>query len=305
MTRFVTKSSLLILCIAIIYALLGFLADGRTDPFYLRFTSKQKNSMILGTSRAAQGIVPKVVSKLISKEIEGNLFNYSFTVLHSPYGKTYFKAIQEKLDKNTKNGLFIVAVDPWSIAQRTDIDYFRETELELAKINDFNSYPNYNYLRNAYQNSFFSLIKNKLMPEENMILHEDGWLEVTIDVRKEMIEKGSKEKIKDYRTKQLSNYKISLERIAYLEKTIALLKKYGTVVLVRIPVDKRMLAIENELDPIFTERIEKIANKFETKFLSYKDENYVFPDGNHMYKESGKIFSRKLGADINKLFTNE
>ena len=309
MSKFLLKIIGLTILISSIYFLLGFLADGKTDPFYLRLTSPKQSSLIIGTSRAAQGIVPKVLNNIILKDnLEGDLYNYSFTILHSPFGETYYNAIEKKLDRQTIKGLFIIAVDPWSIASRTDIDHLRETELELAKITIYNNFPNYDYLKNAYQKSFFNLLIDKTFPEKSkpvsMFLHNDGWLEVSVDTTEGMILKASKEKINDYKNNQLPLNKISKDRLTYLEKTIKLLKTHGEVILIRIPVDKRMLIIENQLDPVFNDRMRKISDIYDISYLSYKDENYIFPDGNHLYKESGKKFSIKLAEDINQLFIN-
>ena len=306
MIRFITKIVSLCSVVALTYIALGFLADGYSDPFYLRFTSSKQKSMILGTSRAAQGVVPEILNNLIErKNYEGSIYNYSFTVLHSPFGKTYYKAIEEKLDKDTKNGLFIVTVDPWSIASRIDIDHDRETELELSKINTFNSFPNYDYLKNAYQESFFYLLKKKTFSSKTTFLHEDGWLEVSIDTTRSLILKSMTEKISDYKYNQLPQYKISKNRLEYLKKTVKFLKNKGKVILVRLPVDKKMLAIENELSPKFNKKMKDLGKDIGSLYLNYDDNGYLFPDGHHLYKESGKEFSVKLANDINQLYLNE
>lgn len=305
MNRFIIKGGAFFLVLAAIYLVLGFLADGKTDPFYLRFTSPKQKSLILGTSRAAQGIIPTILNKkVVANKYEGPFYNFSFTVLHSPFGEVYYNAIKNKIDTNTKNGLFIIAVNPWSIASKTDSKNLRESELELSKIKFFNSYPNYDYLKNAYKNSFFNLLKEKTFNNKSiMFLHDDGWLEVTMNISDKLIEKGSEEKLKNYKNKQLPFYKISNYRINYLKKTIHLLKEYGDIILVRIPVDNRMLEIENLLDKEFENRIHKIAKQNSCKYISYKDDGYIYPDGNHLYKESGKKFTERLAIDINKLYS--
>ena len=306
MNKFLAKTFFIFSIIITSYVLLGFLADGKTDPFYLRFTSPKQHSLILGSSRAAQGIVSTILNDELDEAIlEGEIYNYSFTVLHSPFGAVYLNAIKEKLSEKTKKGLFIISVDPWSISSRIDIDYPRESKLELAKISEFNSYPNYDYLRNAYQDSFFSLIPKKITPNQKMKLHNNGWLEMSIELDSIVIKKGSALKLYNYKTKKLPRNKISESRIFYLEKIIKLLKKHGKVILVRIPLDKRMLEIENMLDSSFNSKMKFIAEKNNIPYMLYKDDNYLFPDGNHLYKESGKKFSKLLAKDINQLFVNE
>ena len=64
-----------------------FFANGRIDPFYLLFTTPAQHSLILGNSRAAQGIVPSIVgASLEPLDFQGEPFNYSFTLSTSPYG---------------------------------------------------------------------------------------------------------------------------------------------------------------------------------------------------------------------------
>jgi len=59
-------------------------ADGNTDPFYIRFTTPKQASLILGTSRAAQGLQPAVINEIGKTQ----LFNYAFTLGQSPFGET-------------------------------------------------------------------------------------------------------------------------------------------------------------------------------------------------------------------------
>ena len=56
MNKFLFKIFLLIIFISLLHIIFSFFSDGSTDNFYLRLTSKKQNSMILGTSRSAQGV---------------------------------------------------------------------------------------------------------------------------------------------------------------------------------------------------------------------------------------------------------
>lgn len=305
MKKFIHKIITLIITIVATYLLLGLLADGYTDPFYLRITSPKQKSLILGTSRAAQGIRPSIMDSILdNKTFNIPIYNFSFTILHSPYGETYYKAIEAKLDKNNLKGLFVLAVDPWSISLRTNLQYDVESKKELSKITYFNMNPNYDYLKNAYKKSFFHLLNNKISPDKSMLLHEDGWLEVTINMDKQELKRRTVSKIKTYKENSKIN-RISSKRINWLEKTIFLLEKHGKVVLVRIPVNNEILNIEKKAYKNFDSII---RTKFSaTPYLNYKDMSgeYSYIDGNHLHKESGKKFSVKLAKDINLLFLND
>ena len=74
----------LLLCIISLYLLFSF-ANEQNDPFYIRFTTPEQSSLILGTSRAAQGILPAVLNEKLSRN---DFFSYSFSGNISPYGPT-------------------------------------------------------------------------------------------------------------------------------------------------------------------------------------------------------------------------
>ncbi|MCY0969567.1 hypothetical protein ACM642_10780 [Chryseobacterium sp. CY353] len=58
MKKFILKLFFWIIPIIAIHYFLGGFAGGNTDSFYKRFTSPQQSNLILGNSRAAQGIRP-------------------------------------------------------------------------------------------------------------------------------------------------------------------------------------------------------------------------------------------------------
>ena len=303
MKKFLHKIILLICIVCSTYLLLGFLGDGYTDPFYLRFTSPKQKSLILGTSRAAQGIQPQVLNKLIKGDFDLPIYNYSFTMLHSPYGETYYNAIVEKLDEDTVNGLFIITVDPWSVSTRTIIDYPIETKKELGKLTYFNMYPNYDYLANAYRETVFKLLGKVFEKNKGAYrLHDDGWLEVDISMGKKVLMERTKKSVNGYRLENLPIYKISEERLNWLKKTVLKLEKHGKVIFIRMPVDFGILKSDNKLCKNF-DSIIKTTYKH-VPYLNYKQvgDQYTYIEGIHLYKDSGKKFSEKLAKDINNLF---
>lgn len=84
-SRFLHKIIIFSIPLIVIFAIVLGQADGYTDPFYIRFTTPKQNNLILGTSRAAQGLQPDVFKDIL----ETDVYNYAFTVTHSPYGPTY------------------------------------------------------------------------------------------------------------------------------------------------------------------------------------------------------------------------
>ena len=106
MKLFFIKISFLVTVVFIsIYCLLYYLPDGYKDVYYKRFSTPRATSLIIGTSRAAQGIFPVILEKeLIKENYSLPIFNYSFTLHHSPFGEPYNNSIKLKL-KHTDNKL--------------------------------------------------------------------------------------------------------------------------------------------------------------------------------------------------------
>jgi hypothetical protein len=304
MKKFLIKVGLFSISIAMFCFFVYSKAGENTDAFYNRLNQPSKKNLIIGTSRAAQGLQPKVFDSILD---DNEMFNYAFTIGHSPYGPTYLKSIQKKLKANTSNGTFIIAVDPWSIANDienpNDVDLFAESDRFLGNLPFVNIHPNIPYLVNYYNNRNVELLRNK-----NSIyrLHDDGWLEVSPNKLKEKIKDRRDRKIKQY-TEKLLFVSFSKTRLNYLSETIRYLKKHGDVYLVRLPVHTEMQGIENKLMPQFDEQLLKISTDLKVPYKSYMDESsdLIFIDGHHLFKDSGKLVSTWIAKWIKNNATSK
>lgn len=294
MKRIIIQTAIFLLITGGSFLLILCQADGRSDAFYLRFTTKKQTNLIIGTSRAAQGLQPKVFDEVLQDEAP--FFNYAFTLAQSPFGPIYFNSIQKKLDTTQKNGTFIVTVDPWTICAATknpnDSSAFRETDLALANTQNVNQNPNWGYLYHNFGGKYHQIL---FPARTKMYLHKDGWLEVTLRTDTATIKKRTLRKMKDYRFNVLPRYKFSSLRLQYLLKTIQYLKNYGEVFLVRMPVSEEMIGIENELMLDFNSKInEAILLSNDYLDLTKENSSFTYTDGNHLYKKSGAIVSEKI-----------
>jgi hypothetical protein len=298
MRKFLIESALFLVIVSTSVFIIFCRANGKTDPYYLRFTTPRQHSLILGTSRAAQGIQPSVLNAVLP----GNEFyNYAFTIGHSPYGPEYLKSIKKKLDHQTKNGIFILSVDPWSISSDSkdpnDPDEFREKNLAIGKTPVVNIYPNFFYLINAYDKPFYHLLPRQ---KSSIVLCEDGWLDVKFKLDSAKMEQLIEKKIRRYRKENLVKYKFSDVRLDYLKETIIYLKNFGRVYIVRLPVHPRMMEIDEELIPDFHQKILYISEQTGVPYLdmTYMNDSILYTDGNHIYRESGKVVSARIGEWI-------
>ena len=301
MKKFLLESAVFLTIIFVSFYLIALKADGYTDPFYVRYTTKKQQSMVIGTSRAAQGIHPAVLNEILGRT---DFFNYSFTITSSPYGPAYLNSIKRKLDPETKDAIFILAVDPWSISTNSkypeDSSQFRENRQFMGKTRFVNMYPNIPYLIDSYGKPLYTLI---IKPKTSMFLHDDGWLEVTMWMDSSAVKKNIDKKMVDYRTKNLVDFKFSKSRLRFLEKTIEFLKPHGKVYLVRLPVHPLMMEIDSIHMPDFEKYIKPICEKTNTPYLNltHMNSKFIYTDGNHIYKESGALVTKVIADWIVEL----
>jgi hypothetical protein len=272
-------------------------ADGYTDAYYLRFTTPEQSSMIIGVSKSAQGLQPNIFNEVLNRN---DMYNYSFNAFISPFGKTYLESIKRKLDKKIQNGIFIITFDAWSLGSMTsdpnDSNNFREVNLCLN--NSFVSFnPNIPYLMNFYEGRFIDLLRQS---QSVVHLHEDGWLEVSVSMDSVSRAKRLDNSVDHYNKIYTPYWKYSSLRFEYLKKTIQYLKKHGKVFLVRLPVHPRLLDLENKIIPDLDEKIYILSENENVNYLNFTNSinNYEYTDGIHLGKESGAKISREIASWI-------
>ncbi|MBK8611319.1 MAG: hypothetical protein IPL84_15615 [Chitinophagaceae bacterium] len=279
------------------------MADGRSDSYYARFTTPAQHSLIIGTSRAAQGIQPAVLDTMIYKGTAHHFFNYSFSLFDSPFGPAYLQSIERKLDPRVTDGIFIVAVDPWMLCAKNedpnDSLHFWERNSFMGNTKKVNCNPNIPYLVESYSEPYINIIR-KRTGAADLILHKDGWLEVIVSMDSTLVAQRLQAKLEDYNKNYLPVYKFSSVRFSYLKQTISFLQNHGKVYLVRLPAHRKIMEMEDRLLPGFEQKIEEVAAGFKVDYLSFaaKNADYDYVDGNHLYKASGKILSHQLARWI-------
>lgn len=292
---------LLLAGMALLYILVIYLRPELVDTFYGRFTTDRAYSMILGTSRSAQGIKPSIINERINLD-DRPIVNHSFAVGPSSYGPNYLREIKQKINPDAARGLFILSVDPWSLATEEDNINDDSTKFYEVKENLFvgnlsssSSNPNFDYLQN-YWNSRFSPFGNgfkHLINYEGLLeLHPDGWLEVDITMDPAKLEGRIKASTEEYRAKKMF---LSNTRFDYLEKIVDFLQDKGTLFFVRLPVSPGMAEIEKEKFPTFDDKVLQLTKKYGIPYFNFIGDSgkYQTIDTHHLHKkESTKITHR-------------
>lgn len=301
MLRFLMKILVFFLLMAIPLYFILLQGNGRTDDHYLKFTTPPQQHLILGTSKAAQGMRPEFFQEVLGIDI----YNYAFTLSHSPYGPTYLRSIKKKFAAKG-DGVFVVTVDPWSIStlsqEPNNPVKFYEDGLTVGNMSFVNLKPNPFYFFKNYNYSLLRMLEKQ--PRQGF-LHDDGWLEIAVKMDTTSYGKRYRQKVKEYR-KNLIKYNYSTLRVSYLEETVRWLDTQGDVYLVRMPVDPIMYDVANELVPSFDSVVQTLA-PFSEGYLDMNLDTtaqYQTIDGNHLYKDAGREASREvarwmqsLGAD--------
>ena len=269
---------------------------GRVDAFYGRFTSPLAGSLIVGTSRAAQGMQPAVLTAALgSGRFDGPLLNYAFTLTHSPYGPAYLRSIARKLRPDVKNGLFLVAVDPWSLSLTGPEGAFPEDNSFIGQLNQVSQNPNLPYLTRYQTKPLYRLLLDYTTATER--LHPDGWLEVNINTDSAQVRARTARKLLDYRRLAATQH-LSAGRLQALRQTVQLLQKHGRVVLVRLPVGPSLLQLEQAYQPNFDARMRRLASELAVPYLDYSVQPYATTDGNHLQRTASTLFSLQLATDL-------
>ena len=280
-----------------------FWLNGYVDPYYLRISSPKQSSMILGTSRASLGLVPEVF------DLNGHhkVYNYCFTIADSPWGEDYYESICKKLDTTHNDGLFVLAVDPFSVSSNVSSDGSEIIpQTTLSKISSVTSSPNYEYIHKMDVKPWRYLLVLLHFEKRNFHLHNDGWYENLrlYDEQTEKIETGLK--LKEYRS-GFANSRLSNHRMDYLKKTIQKLKKYGRVVLVRIPISSDLYEYECEFMPSFDSVINSLSEQYQVQYYNFGQESGAYRtfDGNHLIPEEAKRFTQMFCDSLEKYCSND
>jgi hypothetical protein len=300
MKKFLVKLSFYLAAGMLVFAVLGSFADGNTDDNYMHFAVEKPHNIILGDSRGSQAVLPSI----LKDKLHQNFDNFSLNVVQSPYGPIYLKALKRKINPDTKNGMFILTVDPWNLSLDKNVKSpkdFPEEHSPLKNMYTYDFFPNYEYLLRNYGRSWFKIFtEREAKGRSNTYLHKDGWLEVNVNMQKDSVAKRETEKIDVFYANLVKTQSLSPKRLNSLEDIIKFLKPKGIVYLVRIPGSERLMKLENSYLPDFNEKMKAISKKYDIKFFDFssKAKDYAYTDGNHMYKESGKVFTAQVADSI-------
>lgn len=281
------------------------LSKGYVDMNYQKFT-QEAGSLIIGLSRADQGIDPGTIEQHIpGGDLNGPLVNFASNQFY--FGETYFNAIKKKLNTSGGNRIFIITVSPGSFTAPKGFGTkgitVMDSKMGIGKTKDFTSNPNYSYIMNCYGSGLYTaLLENRKW--ENLTPHDNGWNEISLESEVSPIGKAL---MADWKKQNLAYYKRRLPkkeikpyRKEWFVKTIEFLQSQGRVYLVRMPVDDEILDFENQSWAEFNTYIQSIARDKNIPYFDYTSgpKKFATYDGSHLYSKTAKEFSSLLAGDL-------
>lgn len=261
---------------------------GRIGDIYPRVITPRQHSLVIGTSRAAQSVNPLILNECLEELYTPDLYNFAFHLDISSYNPYYVEAIRKKLlPYDGQKHYFILAVDPWSF----DDGVVSPPELSLRSVS---SRPNLEFIVKNFTRIWFTPF-----PTYSYV-NRYGRTEV-------YYEPGNEEEWRQRVKARLAVYEGRAAQFVYstsrehvCRQLITELSKRGDVYLVRIPVSKPMLDLENKVCKDFSKRMQQLAHEKGVWFFDFSHEDYRTTDGNHLTLKEGDRFSRALADSIRK-----
>jgi|GEM_PF-612007 len=272
---------------------------------YSCVVTDHRGSAIFGSSRSLTGIEPAVLNKTLGAYLP--FFNYSGNIYATPYGPVYHSFIQRKTRdwEFRDNRLFVLNVDPWTVScekKKDAANFFNERHSFYHRLRDVKSGFNAEFLI-FYADRPLKSILTELIFRSSGGINEGGRFVYPIS-REECVQGFTKrfalaqQRHRNHR--YYINGQLSKIRLLYLHRTLQYLSGIGRVILVRMPLTREMLAMENEMDALFSLRMKALSAAEGVAFIDYSREQdtYLFVDDNHLYNTSAEAFTAKLAKDV-------
>jgi hypothetical protein len=294
MVRFAVKLTLFVaITLSVWLVLLYVPSRGFSDRFEMKF-NERCGSIITGSSRALLSMSPEDIDP--NGFFQKPFLNFAFTQRTSPYGEVYYNAISSKLLTDSKNGVFLMEVNPLAIY--TASDSFAESGLILGRMHFFNLNPNPEYVLLNSEHALYQLYLKPPSSNNNVVYHNSGWNENTIAADTVLRTKKIAEQYEAHE-KLFKEWRNPVYRLDWLERTIHLMQEHGTVILVRVPVRPEMRELERKYYPGFDRLMDSVAVRNNVKYWNFlDDEGYDFYDIHHMTGASAKRFSSELNRRL-------
>jgi len=291
-------AAVLIGLLAMHIAMLPFV-DGNTSITLSKVSNGQHKHLVIGTSRIAQAVQPKTLEETTNRRF----LNFAIDAATTSYSESYNRAIEKIIPTDCKDGIFILAMDPWTITSfHNPVNgevMEPEKEATLSKQITITNQLNLEYLIRDFRDGWGQILLTYLRSNSTVVGHDDGWIEVTRPDDADFVSARMAKKIKAKR-KEMAHAFISEERKKALESLLLYLKPLGQIYFVRLPVDPEYLELEQELHPHFDAFVDSLQKRFQIPYYDMQrhSSEVVFNDGHHINKAYAPAMSKLIAEWI-------
>lgn len=294
---------LLVLIVASVLLAIIYKQPNWVDHYYLKLTTPKATSLILGTSRASQGIIPQIINEKAGKTFDGYIVNHAFTMGLTPYGPSYERFIKLKIIDGTTNGIFILEVSPSAFCAPAPIlnDTLKFTERNsfVGKITNSSTNPNIQYLTKFYSERHFAFehFYDVLRNNDRAVLDNNIYGSMNVIVKADTANLNFRLKRRiNYYLKEYDGIQFSQARFDAFKRMVQYLKQKGEVYIVRLPIAEPMVEVENKIFPDFDTIIGNYAKENNIHYFDYINDskNYITTDGSHLYHPSAELVTTQL-----------
>lgn len=319
MKAFVIKILYYLLLITVLSSVLLFLIikyPHWVDRYYLKVTTPKATSLILGTSRASQGIIPQIINDKLVGTFDGYIVNHAFTMGLTPYGPSYERFVKQKIEEGTKNGIYILEVSPSAFCALAtlpndtkniinDTSFFTERHSFVGKITNSSTNPNVQYLTKFYSERHFIFEHwyNEIINKDRAILENNPYGSMNVVVKADTVNLNFRLKRRlNYYLKEYEGIGFSQARFEAFDRMVQYLKERGKVYIVRLPIAELMMKEEMRIFPDFDQKMEAFAQQNGLHYFNYINysKNYITTDGSHLYRPSADLITTQLCDSILK-----
>lgn len=294
-SKFWLKLAIIATILLLMHGAMLLIVDGRNNIALYKVSGEKKQNLIIGSSRIAQALNPDV----FYEQTQRDFLNLAISLSSTSYSEMYNEVIFEKLDENTSDGIFILALDPWIISRKydecTNKELYPENDDNMANLWSYNTPLNVQFLIKDYQYAWGNILVTNLRNNATVIGHKNGWIEVTRPLDQETVDRKKKSKITGLK-ENAKEMRLSFSRLQALHELVSFLKTKGKVFFVRLPIDQELYEIENNFMPNFTDIAQRIEVKYDAPFLDlqYLSKDVLFNDGHHINKKFSPFISSKI-----------
>jgi len=295
---------------------LPLLLDPLNDSNLHKLHPTDYEGLILGTSRAAQGIDPLELAH--GCELLSGGFNFAFNISDSPWSAQYATICVAQIEKAPEASLnyLLLSIDPWSLMPST------KSPSPWIDINDANlcirahRYALASEILPRVLGSSESNLATALVGRIKSSHHnpyrtrvtEQGWLPNKRYRNPEWAAEETQRHIANYRKTYPRNENWpSAQSLSGIKSIVSSFKERnptGHIIFLRPPVTQEMLNLEDEVFPEFESMCEELAEQQDVAFV---DANVLlltlhFNDAHHLHFEDAQTFSFALGENLCPLF---